>query len=652
MTGIATAGAFVVLAGWWLLVLLACRSPRRTTRTVGTFAGGLYDRYREKRERRLDAAHVPVGYRRYAAFSLLYAIGGALSGAVLWGLFASLALSAAGFSGTPATVTTLLVAGWLGIVSGIAVYWLRWWWPGHVADARARRIDAAMPRTVAFLYALSRSGMPVPEVLRTLADNEGVYGEPAREFALAVREMDRAGADLLTALESTARRTPSAELEEFVQNVTSVLRSGQSLPEFLETQYERYQDDAEAKQGRLLTQLATLAEIYVTALVAGPLFLLTILVVIGLTIEETLPALSALVYVVVPLSNLLFVVYLSTLTEPIRPGGVDGDDGSAVGGVLNVRRRTRVLPDGGSIRRENEERLAFYERYRAVLERLADPLESVRTRPERLLYLTVPVGLLAVTLRLRSGGLEVRVVDDALVQSALFVLGTYAAVATLRERRVSRIERALPDVLARLASINEAGVSIADSVGRVRRGDLGALSAEFDRIWRDVEWGADLESALWRFERRVRSASVTRTVALVTNAARASGRLGPVLRIAAAQGRAERRLERDREDELLTYLVVIYLSFLVFVLIIVVLNDVLIPSLPEPTEGLETGAGSATNFGGGDTEAYSLVFGHALLIQGVLSGYLAGRMSGSSVRAGARHATVLLGAAYAVVLVI
>lgn len=637
----------------WLFVFISVRRPRQTTRLVSRSFGDVLDRDRKRRERTVESAHVPIGYRQYAAFTLLYSIAAGFSGAILFGLLSSFLLSMAGFGMAERLVATVLAAGWLGIVCGIFLYWFRWWWPGHTAAARGRRIDATMPRTVAFLYALSRSGMAFPEVLRVFAANEGVYGEAATEISLTVREMDLVGADLLSALDRTAKRTPSAEFEEFIENTISVLRSGQAFPAFLDAQHERYQNEAEAKQQRLLTQFATLAEVYVTTLVAGPLFLLTILVVIGLTLDETLSALQLLVYLVLPLLNLVFVIYLSTLSEPIRPGEVGPKSRTALGGTLNIRERTRTLPDGGRLATGNEDRLAFYTRYRVLFERFAHPLKTLDERPERLLYVTVPLAALLVLFRLweplSRGALDGGHLDDVLIQSGLFVLGSYAVVATVRQRRTARIEAALPDVLARLASINEAGVSITDSIHRLQRGDLGSLSPEFDRIWRDIEWGADLESALWRFERRVRTVSVTRTVALVTNAAAASGRLAPVLRIAAQQGQAERRLERDREGELLTYLIVIYLSFFVFALIILVLNNVLIPSLPEPAAGLD---GVGANFGGVETDAYSLVFGHALVIQGAMSGYVAGWMGEGNVRSGAKHATILVSIAYLLVLLI
>jgi len=135
----------------------------------------------------------------------------------------------------------------------------------------------------------SRSGMPFPRVMDTLAENEAVYGEAATELSVAVRDMNAFGTDALTALQRTSRRTPSDDLADFAENLASVLGTGQPISTFLSDQYELYQEEAESKQQQYLELLSTFAEAYVTALVAGPLFFITILVVIGLVLEDTLP---------------------------------------------------------------------------------------------------------------------------------------------------------------------------------------------------------------------------------------------------------------------------------------------------------------------------------------------------------------------------
>jgi flagellar protein FlaJ len=141
-------------------------------------------------------------------------------------------------------------------------------------------------------------------------------------------------------------------------------------------------------------------------------------------------------------------------------------------------------------------------------------------------------------------------------------------------------------------------------------------------------------------------------VTLLTNAMRASGNMGPVVRIAAEQQRAELSLRRQRRQQMLTYLVVIYISFFVFLVIILAVNEMLVPNIPEssPVEsgGAQAiGAGSAFgNFGGVDQTAYTLVFFHAAIVQAVCAGFVGGQLGEGSLRDGAKHAAIMLGIAY------
>jgi flagellar protein FlaJ len=143
-------------------------------------------------------------------------------------------------------------------------------------------------------------------------------------------------------------------------------------------------------------------------------------------------------------------------------------------------------------------------------------------------------------------------------------------------------------------------------------------------------------------------------VTLLTNAMRASGDMGPVLRVAAEQARAEVKLRRQRSQKMMTYLVVIYVSFFVFLVIVGAVNQVLIPSLPDavpaPTSGstsrLPGGAGAFSQLGSVDKAAYSLVFFHGAMIQAGFAGFIAGQLGEGSLRDGAKHAAAMLTIAY------
>ncbi|WP_415382139.1 type II secretion system F family protein [Halosimplex sp. TS25] len=657
------------------------------------------------RRRRLREAYVDQTYRTYAAETYLVTAVSAVAGAVV-GVYltggALLILPAVGeFINqlpnamanalgrpalepelTPKQVLAVLTGGGAltGLGAAASAYWYRWERPRSHAEVRRRGINEGLPRTVAFVYALSRGGMAMPEVMRTLARNRAVYGHGADEISVAVRQMDLFGRDIITAVRHVTKRTPSEEFKTFGENLASVLQSGQNLPGFLREQYDRYQEEAVDRQEDVLELLATIAEAYVTVLVAGTLFLMTILLVFGLTTTQTINFLRLLAYVMIPLANLLFVVYLSGKLDLLGVGGGaktaglaesirghsglpdqtskwdDGRDAKSDGDRDAKRGTDRQATDGGYATAATDRRqLAAYdalERVRVFVDR---PMRTLLGRPTAILYVTVPLALLSVVLRapgLLVGDVQVRALDDVLIQALLVVVGSFAVVWEYYSRRIRRMETALPELLDRLASLNEAGMSVVEGLERVRESDLGVLSVEVDRIHRDITYGANVDDALRRFGLRVRTTATTRVVTLLTNALRASGNLGPVLRIAGQQAAAELKLRRKRRQQMFTYLVVIYVSFVVFLVIIVAVQEVLVPSLPnnvptpENTNRMAIDVEAFARFGQVNKAAYTLVFFHTAIVQAVLSGFVAGQLGEGSLKDGAKHAAVMLAVAY------
>ena len=658
---------------------VSTRADLLATRVALSFFGEYVAEHgRRQRERDLlRAAHVGGTHRVYAARTILYSavfgvagsvIGVYLAGGILTALDvgeAALVDALPGSLSFLAAVARLTEVGLLelfvlllissatvGSALAVGTYYGRWAVLGQRATARAAEIDATLPRTVAFVYALSRSGMAFPRVMDTLAENEAVYGEAATELSVAVREMNAFGTDVLTALQHTARRTPSEDLSEFAENLASVLGTGQSLSTFLEGQYERYQEEAEAKQQRYLELLSTFAEAYVTTLVAGPLFFITILVVIGLVLDDTLPLLRVVVYLGVPLATFGFVVYVDSITQ-----GIGGTESVTRSDPPDSTGETQ-LPDGGSVADRwaaSRERLDAYDRLETVREWVESPVEKVVDSPRSVFAVAVPLGVVGTVVAVHpiTWGAPTAVaaqVETAVVTATAIVLSVYALVYEVKKRRIRRIESAVPDFLDRLASVNEAGTSVVSSLRRVAGSDLEALTADVRRVRVDMDWGADATSALHRLESRVASPMTSRAVVLVTNAMHASGDIAPVLRIAADEARATWALRRERRQVMLTYLIVIYVSFLVFLGVIAALSVSFIPAIEEASTGA---GGTPTEVGGGlggiagglgeiDTFAYEQLFFHAAAIQALCSGIVAGQLGEGSVADGAKHAAILL----------
>jgi len=668
-------------------------SPR-VDRVVARLARVLFDRVLSEdpeRKRLIESAYIGQSYRTYAAKTYLFVVLGFVGGGLgtayaVAGLLlvvepiirklAELPNAIAGTLGFSKSfelvVSPELYWGLLGggfVVGGVGVaagaYVFRWQLPRSDAEVRRRSIEEGLPRTTAFMYALSRGGMETPEVLRTLGENSEVYGESAREMRIVVREMELFGRDMVSALRRMGRRTPSEQFKTFTENFASVLQSGSDRAEFLRESYERFREESEQRQEEVLEFLATVAEGYVTVLVAGVLFFMTILLVFGLTTTDTLPFLQMVAYLLIPLANAGFAVFLSSKLETL---GIARGTGSEVLDRLPVDTPVRASPraekraaDGGvPADADNEWVLAWHDRVTRLKRAVRRPFRTALSDPTTVLYLAVPLAVALFLARLPGAltgtGINLWVLDDLVVQSALVVLVSYGAVREVYKRRIDRTEAAVPELLERLASLNEAGMTLVKSIDRVRGSDLGVLTPEVERVWRDIEYGSNVDDALVRLGRRVRTTAVTRVVVLLNNAMRASGDLGDVLRIASEQARADLDLRRQRRQQMLTYLVVIYIAFLVFLVIIIAVNQVLVPSLPEAvptpsadqTSRLGVNVDAFTRFGRVDKAAYTLVFFHTALVQAVCSGFIAGQLGDGSLRDGTKHAAAMLGLAYLV----
>lgn len=603
--------------------------------------------------RDLRSARFGVTYRTYMARTYLYAL---VVGVV------TLVLSAVVAAYSPLTSENPLL--WLtpfgvGVGTAIIVHEVRVLYPGYVANVRAERIEASLPGVTSFMYALVRGGVPLSEVLDTVSGHPEVFGEAAEEMGVASRDVERFGADVVTALQRLSDDTPSDELSDFLKSFVSIIIRKDDLSDFLGEKADDFHDEAEARQESVLERLGVLAEFYVVVFVAAPLFVITILVVIGFIGAATLVSLRIFVYVLMPFSGIGFIILLDVLFEPpSRPDEEPSSD--VVKPVVEDTPRREERFEGAE---EASDALDLYDRRRRYVNYFRSPFETLKRRPQFALYVGAVSALLYVAVKagffLQAEGvpafeftafsfaftetteLIIRTVDDTIVEAAMILLFVYALSYQVRAEYLRDIQERLPELLGRLSNINRAGVPFLQSLVSLREANLGVLNEDIGRLGHDVTLNATAGDALKRFDERVKSPAITRTTVLLTETSEASGRLGRVLEIAERDASLRRRLARQRRDRMSLYTVVIYVSFVIFVVIIAVLDTVFIPALPsDPASGLPQMEG------GFSPQGFQTVFYHAAVVQAVLSGLIAGKMTSGRVSTGAKHAFIMVAIAY------
>jgi len=187
-------------------------------------------------------------------------------------------------------------------------------YPNITAGDRRRKIDASLPFAINYITSMSTAGITPAEVFRLLGDSP-IYGECSVEARYIAREIDIFGRDLIDALRVVSSSTPSARMKEFLQGSMASISSGGNLTEYFRTKAGQYALENRQQQKMFLETLALISESYVTAVVAGMLFLIILQSIMSVLSGEKMPLfLYAIIYVMIPGGSIGFVVMVSTMT--------------------------------------------------------------------------------------------------------------------------------------------------------------------------------------------------------------------------------------------------------------------------------------------------------------------------------------------------
>lgn len=204
-------------------------------------------------------------------------------------------------------IFSLLVFGGLTYVVFLA-------YPSVVAGNRRRNIDATLPYAINYITSMSTAGITPAEIFRLLGDSP-IYGESSVEARYIAREIDIFGKDLIDALRIVSASTPSQRMKEFLQGAMASISSGGNLTEYFRTKANQYALENRQTQKMFLDTLALIAESYVTAMVAGTLFLIILQSIMSVLGGDSKPLfLYVVIYMIIPFGTMMFIILISSMT--------------------------------------------------------------------------------------------------------------------------------------------------------------------------------------------------------------------------------------------------------------------------------------------------------------------------------------------------
>ncbi len=211
-------------------------------------------------------------------------------------------------------IGTILITVFSLIIFGGITYAVFILYPGIEAGNRRRNIDASLPYAINYVTSMSTAGITPAEVFRLLGDSP-IYGESSVESRYIAREIDIFGRDLIDALRLVSSSTPSKRMKEFLQGAMASIASGGNLTDYFRTKADQYALENRQTQKLFLETLALISESYVTAMVAGTLFLIILQSIMSVLSGDNNPMfLYAIVYIMIPLGSAAFVIMISSMT--------------------------------------------------------------------------------------------------------------------------------------------------------------------------------------------------------------------------------------------------------------------------------------------------------------------------------------------------
>lgn len=231
---------------------------------------------------------------------------------------------------------------------------------------------------------------------------------------------------------------------------------------------------------------------------------------------------------------------------------------------------------------------------------------------------------------------------DYLVIGVLGCIGPIGFYAHGKEKRKRELMEKLPDFLRDIANSSASGMNIFDSMRSASEGDYGELTDELKMMVAQLSWGIPIDEALTNFGKRINNNEVKRLAITINKALEIGGNTSAVFNAAAKELDQIRRVEQQRRTEMSMYSIVIFISFFVFLAVILVINGTIfqaIYSLQGKMAGKAIGNIRIANINPMEVKTMFFTF---VFVQSLGGGLLGGFMMEGRISGGIRQAFILV----------
>ncbi|MFX1514205.1 MAG: type II secretion system F family protein [Promethearchaeota archaeon] len=211
------------------------------------------------------------------------------------------------------------------------------------------------------------------------------------------------------------------------------------------------------------------------------------------------------------------------------------------------------------------------------------------------------------------------------------------------------VDSYLPSLLREISDAQKTGLPLPRAITQASRRQYGPLTEELQKMASKISWGIPFPDAMRTLAVNADTSLVRRASLLILEAERAGGAIEEVFDSAHDHVNELLALRRERLAQMRPYTFIIYASYLVFALVIIILLQTFFAQMAEQARTQILQEFTAEQ---GRIElplplvGLQMVFFHLLMIEGSLSGLVAGKMGEGNIKTGLRHSIYLTIAGY------
>lgn len=507
----------------------------------------------------------------------------------------------------------------------LSAFLLSFFTPKMKAASRKTRIDLDLPYAVTYMQALSTT-ITLYDIFRNVYEAADLYDEVSKECGMIVRDVELFGLDLATAMENTMKITPSDNFRELLNDLLLVHRSGGDMRGFFNAKSESYRESAKNAMDSLLQFLEMIAEVYVTAFVAGPIAIIIMAVAQNLSGQNVAGNLMPVIYVGLPLGAIVLIFVLHTILPPnnVRISRKEIHDTEFSSDI--------ILETGEAKDKKFQRKISSRKNILKVKNILHHPVKAyISTYVPAVVFgggLAVVVTIFWVTGMIPkiypSFSLEVFVC--LLLIAAILPL---CLAYEIRQQYVNSVEKNMPELLREISDMRDIGMTLQGAIHTISGHKAGVLSTEIKIASEDMKYGASLSGALIRMEERIGLTTVKRSISLLVRASEVTDYIREILAIAIADLEHYLKMKNKRFNVSFVYLAIIYLSVGIFLFASYAMNVTFITGFSSFNLSFDTAS----------TTGQMFIIG---IILAFFSGIMAGQLSANTMLSGLKHSIVML----------